>query len=134
MIELLYLYGMALSTAENKGVSPFVKISEQAFTAFFRVKFSFPFFPFLLRICPLFGAVSPNNPLRPFAPHYSAFICSCSSLSCARHLRWRVSFAFTSGGAPKYAYSGLNWPISQKNLQKFAYIRKKHYLCRRKGF
>ncbi len=39
MIELLYLYGMALSTAENKGVSPFVKISEQAFTAFFRVKF-----------------------------------------------------------------------------------------------
>lgn len=39
MIELLYLYGMALSTAENKGVSPFVKISEQAFTAFFRVEF-----------------------------------------------------------------------------------------------
>ena len=37
--ELLYLYGMALSTAENKGVSPFVKISEQAFTAFFRVEF-----------------------------------------------------------------------------------------------
>ena len=34
-----------------------------------------PFFPFLLRICPLFGAVSPNNTispnnlLRPFAPH-----------------------------------------------------------------
>jgi len=71
-----------------------------------------------------------------------AFICSCSTLSCvrefrervviafnpslssARHLRWRVSFAFTSGGAPKYAYSGLNWPISQKNPQKFAYIKK----------
>ena len=39
-----------------------------------------------------------------------------------RHLRWRVSFAFTSGGAPKCAYSGLNWPISQKNPQKFASI------------
>ena len=44
------------------------------------------------------------------------------SFSCAREFRWRVSFAFTSGGAPKYAYSGLNWPISQKNPQKFASI------------
>ena len=46
----------------------------------------------------------------------------CPALSCVRHLRWRVSFAFTSGGAPKYAYFGLNWPISQKNPQKFASI------------
>ena len=88
-------------------------------------RLSLPFFPFLLRICPLFGAVSPNNPLRPFAPHFMrvlflgssagchpAFICSCStlfcarefrervaiaffpSLSCARHLRWRVFFCY----------------------------------------
>ena len=56
------------------------------------------------------------------------------SLSCVRHLRWCVSCAFTSGGAPKYAYSGLNWPISQKNPQKFANLKKKQYLCTRKGF
>ena len=70
-------------------------------------RLSLPFFPFLLRICPLFGAVSPNNPLRPFAPHFMrvlflgssagchpAYICSCSTLSCAREFRERVAIAF----------------------------------------